>query len=126
MTLKKMENGNGLTAEKMIEAIEKANGFVSAACKSLKCSRDHFYNKLKGFPTVQRKIEEIREKRHDYVESKMMQLIDDLNPTMIIFYLKTQCKHRGYVERTEHTGLDGGPIGVAAVTPDLLEKLQDE
>jgi len=42
----------------------------------------------------------------------MMKLIDDLNPTMIIFYLKTQAKDRGYVERQEVTGADGGAVMV--------------
>ena len=107
-----MEQGNGLTAEKMIAALEKAHGYVSAACTELGCSRQHWYNKLKTFPTVQAAAESIREKRTDYVESKMMQLIDALNPTMIIFYLKTQAKDRGYVERWEHTGADGGAIKI--------------
>jgi hypothetical protein len=107
-----MEQGNGLTAEKMIAALERANGYVSAACHDLGCSRVHFYAKLKNYPTVQQKLEEIREKRTDYVESKMMKLIDELNPTMIIFYLKTQAKDRGYVERWEHTGADGGSIKI--------------
>ena len=107
-----MENGNGLTAERMIKAIEEANGYVSAACHALGCSRQHWYNKLKQYPTVQQAITEIREKRTDFVESKMMELIKDLNPTMIIFYLKTQAKDRGYIERHELTGADGGPIVV--------------
>jgi hypothetical protein len=105
-----METGNGLTAEKMIAALEKANGFVSDACHDLGCSRQHFYVKLKGFPTVQAKMEEIREKRTDYVEGQMMKLIDDLNPTMIIFYLKTQAKNRGYVERHEIASVDLGKL----------------
>jgi hypothetical protein len=104
--------GNGLTAEKMIAAIKESNGYVSKACQILNCSRQHFYVKLKGFPTVQAYMEEIREKRSDYVESKMMQLIDELNPTMIIFYLKTQAKGRGYVERHEVTGADGASIKI--------------
>jgi hypothetical protein len=105
-----MDTGNGLTAEKMIAALEKSNGYVSAACHELGCSRKHFYSKLKGFPTVQDALAEIREKRTDYVESKMMKLIDELNPTMIIFYLKTQAKDRGYVERQEITGKDGDKL----------------
>jgi hypothetical protein len=107
-----METGNGLTAEKMIAALEKAHGYVSAACTELGCSRDHFYKKVKEFVTVQKAMDEIREKRTDYVESKMMKLIDDLNPTMIIFYLKTQAKNRGYVERHEVTGADGASIKI--------------
>ncbi len=105
-----MAKNNRLTAEKMIAAIEEAKGFVSKACDILHCSRQHWYNKLKEYPTVQAKVDEIREKRTDYVESRMMKLIDDLNPTMIIFYLKTQAKNRGYVERQEVTGADSSPI----------------
>lgn len=110
-----MANNNGLTAEKMIAAIEEAKGFVSRACDILHCSRQHWYKKLKEYPTVQAKVDEIREKRTDYVESKMMKLIDDLNPTMIIFYLKTQAKDRGYVERQEVTGADGGKVQIEYV-----------
>ena len=113
-----MEQGNGLTAEKMIAALERANGYVSAACHELGCSRQHWYNKLKTFPTVQAAVEAIREKRTDYVESKMMKLIEAENPTMIIFYLKTQAKDRGYVERWEHTGENGDPITLKVVYDD--------
>jgi len=35
------------------------------------------------------------------VESKLLKLIDDGNPQAIMFFLKTQGKHRGYTERTE-------------------------
>jgi hypothetical protein len=114
-----METGNGLTAEKMIAALEKANGYVSAACTALGCSRQHFYVKLREFKTVQQAMDEIREKRTDFVESKMMKLIDAENPTMIIFYLKTQAKNRGYIERSEVTGADGEPlIPKSTVAPD--------
>lgn len=105
-----MDTGNGLTAEKMIAAVEEAKGYVSKACQILKCSRQHFYVKLKNYPTVQQAMDEIRNKRHDFVESKLMNLIDQENVTAIIFYLKTQCKDRGYVERQEVTGADGGSI----------------
>ena len=107
-----MQEGNGLTAERMIAALEKANGYVSSACHELGCSRQHWYNKLKTYPTVIAAAEAIREKRTDYVESKMMKLIEAENPTMIIFYLKTQAKDRGYVERWEHTGAEGDNIKV--------------
>ena len=43
----------------MIAALERANGYVSAACHELKCSRKHFYVKLKEFTTVREAMEEI-------------------------------------------------------------------
>ena len=107
--------GNGLTAEKMISAIKEAKGIVSDACKILNCSRQHFYNKMREFTTVQQTLESIREQRTDYVEGQMMRLIDELNPTMIIFYLKTQAKNRGYIERSEVSGPDGSPIKTESV-----------
>jgi hypothetical protein len=45
----------------------------------------------------------------------MMNLIDAENVAAIIFYLKTQCKDRGYVERQEITGADAGPITIKVV-----------
>lgn len=102
--------GNGLTAEKMISALKESNGFVSKACYILGCSRTHFYNKLKDYSTVQQTLEDIREERNDYVENKLMRQIENDNLTAIIFYLKTQAKGRGYVERNEVTGADGGAL----------------
>ena len=35
-----------------------------------------------------------------------------------MFYLKTKGKHRGYVERNETTGKDGGPLSIAVSPQD--------
>ena len=107
-----MANGNGLTAERMIEAINEAQGFVSKAAEIAGVSRATFYNYLKKYSTVKQALEDVREKRHDFVEIQLMKGIKEGNITAIIFYLKTQCKSRGYVERQQHevTGKDGDPI----------------
>ena len=62
------------------------------------------------FQTVAEAWEAIREKRHDYVENALHKLIRDGNVTAIIFYLKTQAKDRGYVERQELTGAGGDSL----------------
>ena len=105
-----MANGNGYTAEELIDAIEKSRGYVTKAAYLLGCSRSTFYVYLKRFKTAQQALEDVREARHDHVESKLMELIDGGNVAATIFYLKTQCKHRGYVERQEISGPDEGPI----------------
>ena len=107
-----MKNGNGLSAKGMVTAIEMAKGYVSKACEILKCSRQTWYRYEKKFPTVRQKVDEIREKRHDFVENKLMTQIENDNITAIIFYLKTQCKERGYVERQEITGEKGERLKV--------------
>ena len=112
-----MANGNGLTAAEMITAIEKAQGFVSKAAELCGVSRQTFYKYLKKYATVKQALEDIREKRHDFVELKLMKAIEQGNMTAIIFYLKTQCKHRGYVERIQQEigGKDGGPVQITRV-----------
>jgi hypothetical protein len=106
------KNGNGRTAEQVINAIKEGRGFASKAADILGVSRSTFYTDLKKFATAQQALEDVRESRHDYVESKLLQGVDQGNMTAIIFYLKTQCKERGYVERVEqeHRGTkkDGG------------------
>jgi alkanesulfonate monooxygenase SsuD/methylene tetrahydromethanopterin reductase-like flavin-dependent oxidoreductase (luciferase family) len=104
--------GKRYTAQEMIDAITEARGFVTAAADKLGCSRRTVYRYINNYATVAEAVEDAREKRHDFVENKLMSAINDGNVTAIIFYLKTQCKTRGYVERyqQEITGADGGPV----------------
>ena len=101
---------NGISASDMIDAITQARGFVTKAADILGVSRNTFYVYMKKYKTVQQALDDTREKRHEWVESKLMGQIDKDNLTAIIFYLKTQGKHLGYVERQEFTGKDGGAI----------------
>ncbi len=97
------KNGNGVTAAQMIAAIEEAQGFVTRACDILGIGRTTFYTKLKNYETAKQALADTREKRHEWVENKLMTQIGKNNLTAIIFYLKTQGKHLGYVERQEVT-----------------------
>ena len=107
-----MKQGSGLTAAQMISAITEAKGFVTKACDILKCSRKTFYVYLKKYSTVQEALEDTREKRHEWVESKLMKAVGKDNLTAIIFYLKTQGKHLGYVERQE---IETGDINIRII-----------
>ena len=51
----------------------------------------------------------------DVTEGRLYQEINAGNITAIIFFLKTQAKHRGYVERQEFTGKDSGDIPIRIV-----------
>jgi len=107
-----------LTASQMIDAIHKSRGFISKAANLCDVSRQTFYTYLKQFKTVQDALEDERENRHDFVESKLMALIDEGNVAATIFYLKTQCKQRGYVERYEHSGTEGSAIQFVVTTDE--------
>ncbi len=72
----------------------------------LGCGPNTVYNYINEYETVKAAHVAVREQRHDYVESKLMELIGQHNPSAIIFYLKCQAKDRGYVEKQEiqHSG----------------------
>ena len=112
------KNGNGLTAEQMVNAINEAQGYVTKASELLGVARKTFYVYLKKYRTAQEALDDARERRHEWVESKLMKAIKDDNLTAIIFYLKTQGKHLGYVERQEHTGPDNSAITFKVVYED--------
>ena len=123
-----MKNGNGYTSQQIADAIRNARGFVTAAAQELGCSRRTVYRYLKKFAGAQESLEDAREKRHDFVENQLMKAVDKGNITAIIFYLKTQCKERGYIERyqQEVTGKDGGPIQTEGTVKVDLTRYTDE
>ena len=103
------------SAQQVADAIRVARGFVTVAAEKLGCHRATVQRYINDYATVQDALTDAREKRHDFVENKLMSAINDGNMTAIIFYLKTQCKTRGYVERVEHTGDSGGTIRIEYV-----------
>lgn len=118
-----------ITAREAIEAIRDSRGFVTVIAKRLGCSRRHVYNLRDKYVSVAEALEDEREKTKDWVESKIVQRMDEGSDTMLIFYAKTQMKDRGYVERQEVTGADGGPIvtkvDLSDLTDDELDQLAD-
>jgi len=60
------------------------------------------YEYIKRYPALKGVLSEAREGSLDLAESKLMEAINAGNLTAIIFFLKTQGKKRGYVERSEH------------------------
>lgn len=104
----------------MIEAIEKSNGILAQAAKLLNCSRQTVYNYIEKYATVKAAYEEANETTIDFVESKLLEQIKAGNSRLIEFYLKTKAKHRGYTERQEHTGPDGGDLTIKVVYEDAL------
>lgn len=91
------------------KAIVKAFGNLSTAAKSLSVDRATLYKWIEQ-EGLEEAVIEGRNTRLDFVESKLDQKINSGDTTAIIFFLKTQGKNRGYVERQEITGKDGQKI----------------
>lgn len=107
------------TAEQIANALIEAKGFVSVAAKNLGCAPNTVRNYIKRYATCAQAVEDTREEMKDFAESKLFTEIKNGNITAIIFYLKTQAKDRGYVERTEQTGAGGEPTTTAPMLAGL-------
>jgi hypothetical protein len=103
---------NGRSAKEYADAIRNAKGFISVAARHLGVSRTQMYRAIDKYPSVKEAVEDARENMTDLAEGKLVEQINAGNITAIIFYLKTQAKERGYIEKQqhEHTGKDGGVI----------------
>ena len=96
-----MANKNKYTLDQIKDAINKAGGFISIACKSLGCTRKTIYNYIDKYPELKDVVNDIREHYLDIAEASLIQKVKDGNTPELLFYLKTQGKKRGYVEKQQ-------------------------
>jgi len=101
---KRVNNPHGrpqeLTPKEIMDAYSKSMGFKSMAAKKLGCSTTTLQNYEKKYPEIKEYwINEVKEQRDDNVEGQLFKAINEGNMTGIIFYMKTQMKHRGYTEQ---------------------------
>lgn len=80
---------------------KESKGIISTACDAAGITRMTFYRWKKEDPEFASLVSEIEEASIDYVESKLIENIDNNKTSEILFYLKTKGKNRGYVERQE-------------------------
>ena len=97
---------NEIKQNEMIEAMIKHMGVVTTAAKSIGIPRSTYYDWMETDPTFKQKILDLREIKKDFIESKLLKLVEDGDTAATIFSAKTLLKDRGYVERTEieHSG----------------------
>ena len=109
-----------LKKEAFIVALEKALGIVSQAAKQVGIDRTTPNRWMKEDEEFKDRVEEIQNVVGDFAETKLYELVNDGNPSAVIFLCKTKFKNRGYVERQEITGVDGSnlDISIEVVYPD--------
>lgn len=98
------------SVERVIQALKDAKGMKGPAARALGCSWTAVDGYAKRHPSVQKVITEEREGTTDVAELALRAAILRGEAWAVCFYLKTQGKNRGYVERSELTGADGGAI----------------
>ena len=90
-----------ITATQAIEAAKGSRGFITTIANRLGVSRQTVYNLMRKYTTFGQAVSDERETLKDFAEGKLLKQIEAENMTAIIFYLKTQAKDRGYIEKIE-------------------------
>ncbi len=86
--------------------VAEKNGNIAAIARALRVDRHTIDRRMNESPMLKQAIEDAREGMLDNAESVLYREILNGNMTAVIFFLKTQGRKRGYVERQEfqHSG----------------------
>lgn len=107
------------TAQQVADALTAAKGFVSVAARNLGCTDQTVRNYIERYSACKQAVTDAREAMIDYAEGKLYQNIQNNDTVSILFFLKTQAKQRGYVERGEQrievSGANGNDIPIRVV-----------
>ena len=114
------KKGEKYTAAQIIEALQSTKGMVSLAAKRLGCAPDTVYRYIREYSTVAAAQKQEREAVTDIAELALYKAIQQGEGWAICFYLKTQGRERGYVER-----MDGRVLNIN-ITPEQLQAMSDD
>jgi len=123
-----------------LENLKKSGGIICTACENTGINRGTFYNWKRADAEFAQAADDVMEMQVDFVESKLMTLIQEGDTTATIFYLKTKGKKRGYSEKIQlssepvpeaghvqtlpATGCAGGESGKAQ--PAVIRKIKSK
>ena len=109
------------TAAQVKDAIRKSAGNVTAAAGGLGIGRTALHRRIARSPELQLALQEEREALVDMAESALRAEVLDRNMTAVIWTLKAspEAKRRGWGERQEVTGADGGPVAIHMTWGDI-------
>ena len=102
--------GYKFSNKSIIEAVQAVNGMIYLAARKLGCTPQTIYNRMEKNAQIREAVEMSRGEMIDIAEQKLRMAVSNGEPWSIGLVLKTIGKNRGYVERQEVTGADGGAI----------------
>lgn len=113
--------------DKLKETLIEQKGYLGITAHILECSVMTVQRHIAASKELQDLLHQIRTKRTDFVESKLMQKISEGDTACIIFYLKTQARGRGYNERLEIADVTAKTeIAQSPKEIELLRELMNE
>lgn len=106
------------TTAQLADALRKNRGMVYVAAAALGCDADTIKKRMAKSPALRAVKEEEEGKLLDIGESKLAEGVEAGDVGLIKFLLSTKGKSRGYVERKEVSGENGGEILLRVVYGD--------
>lgn len=108
---------SSLTVEQIAYALRQSAGNVTMAARGLNVSREHLHRRIADSPTLKQTVQDERESLVDIAESALRKKVLEGDMTAIIWTLKANpaAKSRGWGERQEVTGANGGDISTRIV-----------
>lgn len=94
----------------MLDALEKSLGVVYTAAKIAKIDRASHYRWLEKDEKYKAEVADRQELALDFAETKLNLLIQQGDTQATMFLLRTRGRGRGYAERQELTGANGGDL----------------
>ena len=98
------------TEDEILAAVLGSNGIMTRVSNSLGCAYDTARKYMAMYPAAQAAFADEIEKVLDVAESKLFKAINSDDMESVKWFLSRRGKHRGYSERTEVTGPDGGQL----------------
>lgn len=104
----------------MIEALITSKGNITKSAEKVGISRLTHYDWIEFDPVYKSYYDGIDDYQIDFYETALNKLIEDKNPTAVIFALKCKGKKRGWIERQEIDMMNSNPVNI------IIEKAKDE
>ena len=108
------------TKKALLDALEKSLGIVTTACKKVGIGRTTYYDWYNNDSDFKEKVDDLKNVALDFAESQLHKQIQDNSTSATIFYLKTQGKKRGYIERQE-VDLSSGNEQINKIEIEIVE-----
>lgn len=97
-------------AKQFLEAIPKSAGIISTIAERVGCTWGTCKKYITENPVIAEAYAAECERVLDLAETMLIKSIQAGDLAAVKFYLTTKGKVRGYVERQEHTGPEGGAL----------------
>jgi len=112
------------TKKALLEALEKSLGVVTTACKKVGVGRTTYYEWYNTDKEFKESVDDLKNVALDFAESQLHKQIQDNSTAATIFFLKTQGKKRGYIEKQE-IDLTSGNEQINKIEIEIVEPKGD-